>query len=121
MYIVEVFEALIPSRKSTSTLISRISGFLALGTISRLFIYHGSLIPRANEKTFWKCGSIIVVSPMQLVFPYLSIEVDTYSSFTSYPHKTVNGQIMSDAFRDNTEIPKNEKFFGSSGINVGRK
>ena len=48
---------------------------------------------------------------MQLVFPYLSIEVDTYSSFTSYPHKTLNGQIMADAFRDNTEIPKNEKFF----------
>ena len=48
---------------------------------------------------------------MQLVFPYLSIEVDTYSSFTSFPHKTVNGQIMADVFRDNTGIPKNEKFF----------
>ena len=84
-----------------------------LGAVNHVqaLIYHRSLIPRANEKTFWKWGSIIVVSPMQLVFPYLSIEVDTYSSFTSYPHKTVNGQIMSDAFRDNTEIPKNEKFF----------
>ena len=48
MYIVEVFEALLPSRKSTPTFISRISGLLALGTMSRLFIYHGSLIPKLH-------------------------------------------------------------------------